>query len=101
MKRLQDELGLDRRKVTNALNLLQQAGAVASNRKGFCSTGEDEPTVVRRAMEVAKSGERVDRTRVGMMRGYAETQLGEVLTEVVTATGSPCCSSITDIGCYR
>jgi ATP-dependent DNA helicase RecQ len=92
IKQLQDELALDRRKVTNALNLLQQAGAVASNRKGFCSTGEDEPTVVRRAVEVAKSSERVDRTRVEMMRGYAETQgcrrqfllayFGENLTEV-------------------
>jgi ATP-dependent DNA helicase RecQ len=74
MKQLQTDLDWDRRKVTNALNLLQQAGAVRSNRKGFCTTGEDTSTVVERALEVAKSSERFDRTRVEMMRGYAETQ---------------------------
>jgi ATP-dependent DNA helicase RecQ len=74
LKHLQAELDWDRRKVTNALNLLQQAGAVTSNRKGFCTTGEDESTAVGRALEIAKSSERFDRTRVEMMRGYAETQ---------------------------
>jgi ATP-dependent DNA helicase RecQ len=73
LKDLQSDLDMDRRRLTNIVNLLQQAAAVTPGRKGFRSTGEDVSTVIERAVELAEAGERVDRTRVEMMRGYAET----------------------------
>lgn len=75
-QRLRDiraELGERGRRLTASINLLEQAGAVASARAGFTSTGMPEDDAVRRALEMAEIGERVDRTRVEMMRSYAET----------------------------
>lgn len=68
------ELGARGRRLTNALNLLEQAGAVASTRKGFLATGMAPAAAVRAALEVVEARERVDRSRVEMMRGYAETR---------------------------
>jgi ATP-dependent DNA helicase RecQ len=74
LKHLQAELEVERRTLTAAVNLLQQAAAVTSDRKGLRTTGEAASAAVERAVGVAESGERFDRTRVEMMRGYAETQ---------------------------
>ncbi|GAA2797352.1 RecQ family ATP-dependent DNA helicase [Mycolicibacterium pallens] len=62
-------------RVTNALNLLEEAELVCSTRDGFTrssSIGVEE--AVHRAVEIVERNERIDRTRVEMMRGYAETR---------------------------
>lgn len=73
MKHLRDELDERGRRLTASVNLLEQAGAVSSTRSGFLSTGVPADVAVQRAVEMAEVGERVDRTRVEMMRSYAET----------------------------
>jgi ATP-dependent DNA helicase RecQ len=73
LKQLRNELGLQGRKLTATVNLLERAGAVTSCRAGFWSVGLPEAEAVQRAVEMADIGERVDRTRVEMMRSYAET----------------------------
>lgn len=74
LKDLRTELGVRGRRLTTAVNLLDQAGAVTSGRKGFAASGEPEATAVGRAVEVVETSGRVDRTRVEMLRGYAETR---------------------------
>jgi ATP-dependent DNA helicase RecQ len=74
IKALREALGLRGRRLTNAVNLLEQAGAVTATRKGFLSGGRDVETAVREALDVVDMRERVDRSRVEMMRGYAETR---------------------------
>lgn len=74
LKDLRAELQLRGRKLTNAVNLLEQADAITAGRQGFSAIGDDATAAVQRAVEVAKIAERVDRTRVEMMRGYAETR---------------------------
>ncbi|OBG86690.1 recombinase RecQ [Mycobacterium sp. E802] len=74
LKDLRAELGIRGRRLTTAVNLLEQARAVTAGRKGFRVGSEDVATAVGRAVEIADSSERVDRSRVEMMRGYAETR---------------------------
>jgi ATP-dependent DNA helicase RecQ len=74
MKELQTELDVAKGRLTNAVNLLEQARAVSSSRRGFLATGNDTAGAVRRAVQIAESAERFDRTRIEMMRGYAETR---------------------------
>jgi ATP-dependent DNA helicase RecQ len=74
LKDLRSELDVRGRKLTNAVNLLELADVVTSGRSGFKATGADTACAVRRAVDVADAAERVDRTRVEMMRGYAETR---------------------------
>ncbi len=74
LNKLGAELDVRGRKLTNAVNLLELAGAITSTRTGFSATDTDTPAAVRRAVGVADAAERVDRTRVEMMRGYAETR---------------------------
>ncbi len=71
---LSADLDVRGRKLTNAVNLLELAGAITSERTGFSATDADTVTAVRHAVDVADAAERVDRTRVEMMRGYAETR---------------------------
>lgn len=62
-------------RVTNAVNLLEEAELATATREGFTrctATGVEE--AVRRAIEIVERKERIDRTRVEMMRGYAETR---------------------------
>jgi ATP-dependent DNA helicase RecQ len=74
LKDLQAELDSRSRKLTNAVNLLELAEVVTSGRSGFRATDADTAAAVQRAVDVANAAERVDRTRVEMMRGYAETR---------------------------
>ncbi|OMC40301.1 recombinase RecQ [Mycobacterium sp. GA-1841] len=74
LKDLRADLDIRGRRLTTAVNLLEQARAVRSGRKGFRAGNEDVATAVGRAVEIAESSERVDRSRVEMMRGYAETR---------------------------
>jgi ATP-dependent DNA helicase RecQ len=73
LKQLRTELDLQGRTVTATLNLLEQAGAVASGRSGFTATGMADEDAVQKAVEMAEISERVERTRVEMMRSYAES----------------------------
>ncbi|MGV0837906.1 RecQ family ATP-dependent DNA helicase [Mycolicibacterium thermoresistibile] len=74
LKDLRTELGVRGRKLTNAVNLLEQAGVVRSTRKGFRSTGVEPEQAVAQAVRVVQTRERIDDSRVEMMRGYAETR---------------------------
>lgn len=73
---LKDELEISHTRLTNAVNLLEQAGAVEVD--GMGRLHYTDPTVkvnaaVELAAQVAEAHTRVDRSRVEMMRGYAET----------------------------
>lgn len=74
LKDLRASLDLRGRALTNAVNLLEQAGAVRSTRKGLTAGGVDAATAVEQARHVIETRERIDRSRVEMMRGYAETR---------------------------
>ncbi|BBY16175.1 RecQ family ATP-dependent DNA helicase [Mycolicibacterium litorale] len=74
MKKLRAQLDLRGRRLTNAINLLEQGEAVRSTRKGFLSNGIRPRDAVTAATEVVEARERVDRSRVEMMRGYAESR---------------------------
>lgn len=63
------------RKVTNTVNLLETAGVLASRRNRLHLDRQTEPEEgVQRAVESAESRARIDRSRLEMMRGFAETQ---------------------------
>jgi ATP-dependent DNA helicase RecQ len=68
---LRERLGSGRA-LTRALNLLVQAGVVISGPDGYVRTAASVEEAVARAVEVADTAERVDLTRVEMMRSYAE-----------------------------
>jgi len=71
---LRAELGISGQRLTGALNLLEQAGVVLSQGKTTLRyTGEPVEEAVGRAIEVATNRQRIDRSRVDMVRGYAET----------------------------
>jgi ATP-dependent DNA helicase RecQ len=73
---LKDELELSHTRLTNAVNLLEQAGAVDVDGDGRLHYSNPRLAVnraVSQATEVAEAHTRVDRSRVEMMRGYAET----------------------------
>lgn len=66
--------GLRPRRVTGLLNQLQEAGAVASGKRGVRLTSKAKlSALVQRAVELAEARQRVDQSRLNMMRGYAET----------------------------
>jgi ATP-dependent DNA helicase RecQ len=74
-KRLKDirtDVGRRGRALTQALNLLEQAGFVSSGRRGFIATGGSADQAVEGAREVAATTERIDKSRVEMVRAYAE-----------------------------
>ncbi len=73
---LKDELQLSHTRLTNAVNLLEQAGAVDVDGLGRLHYTDQKlavPTAVTQAEQVAEAHTRVDRSRVEMMRGFAET----------------------------
>lgn len=66
--------GFKPRRMTNLLNQLQEAGAVTSGKRGVRLTSKAKPSaLVQRAVELAEARQRVDQSRLHMMRGYAET----------------------------
>lgn len=77
-KRLSDlraELGAHERTVTNALNLLTEAGLAEPAGDGYRACRRVTPArAVAAAVDIAEKRERIDTTRVEMMRGYAETR---------------------------
>lgn len=66
--------GLTRRRVTGLLNQLQEAGAVTFGKNGVRLTSKARPsTLVAAAVELTEARQRVESSRLDMMRGYAET----------------------------
>ncbi|MBT1003641.1 ATP-dependent DNA helicase [Paenarthrobacter sp. DKR-5] len=71
---LKESLGLTPRKVTNTVNLLEAAGVLTAEKSTFRLTGPVRiPEAVRQSVEAAEARIRFDRSRIEMMRGYAET----------------------------
>jgi ATP-dependent DNA helicase RecQ len=67
--------GLSPARRTAALNLLEQAGAVATDADGRCSATGDPAgeAAVDRAVQIAERRRETVRSRIEMMRGYAES----------------------------
>ncbi|MDD4866567.1 MAG: RecQ family ATP-dependent DNA helicase [Mycobacterium sp.] len=74
LKELRERLGVRGRKLTNAVNLLDEAGGIRVTRAGFMRARVSTDAAVAAALQTAQLRERVDRSRVEMMRGYAETK---------------------------
>lgn len=106
-KVLAEQTGFSPRRLTGLLNQLQETRAVRTGKRGIrLESGAKLPAVVERAVEHAEARQRVDRSRIEMMRGYAETDacrrqfllgyFGEDLPE-------PCgnCDTCTDGSAYE
>ena len=62
------------RRVTTLLNQLGEAGAITSGKRGVRLTSKAKlPALVQRAVELAEARQRVEQSRLTMMRAYAET----------------------------
>jgi len=76
VKDLREETGRAATPLTRDLNLLEQVAAVVVDDEGAAHPAEDAPSpgeAAAAARELAEHHERVDQSRVEMMRGYAET----------------------------
>ncbi|MFJ1969585.1 RecQ family ATP-dependent DNA helicase [Streptomyces sp. NPDC087903] len=75
LDRLRQDTGLSRNRVTAAVNLLEEAGAVATGEDGEVrpASGVSPGRAAEQAEEAALAHRRTDRTRVEMARAYAET----------------------------
>ncbi len=72
---LRKRTGLARGRLTQAVNLLEQARGVTVTAEGALAAGEfAPPEAVERAVALAEAHKRWERSRVEMMRGYAETR---------------------------
>jgi ATP-dependent DNA helicase RecQ len=66
--------GFPVRRVTGLLNQLEETGAVTTGKRGIRLTSKAKlPALVQRAVELAEARQRVDQSRLTMMRAYAET----------------------------
>jgi ATP-dependent DNA helicase RecQ len=66
--------GFPARRVTGLVNQLEEAGAVTTGKRGIRVTSKAKlPALVQRAVELAEARQRVDQSRLTMMRAYAET----------------------------
>ncbi|MGF4045166.1 RecQ family ATP-dependent DNA helicase [Paenarthrobacter nitroguajacolicus] len=66
--------GFPARRVTALVNQLEEAGAVRTGKRGTrLSSKAKLSTLVDRAVELAEARQRVDQSRLTMMRGFAET----------------------------
>jgi ATP-dependent DNA helicase RecQ len=72
---LHQDTGLSRKRVTAAVNLLEEAGAVATGEGGEVrlAEGVSPGRAAQRAERMAEAHRRTDRSRVEMARAYAET----------------------------
>ncbi|MGW3409027.1 RecQ family ATP-dependent DNA helicase [Streptomyces sp. NPDC000888] len=71
---LQQETGLSAGRLTAVLNLLESAGALTTERGKVATVpGADADEVAARAVELGVAHESMERSRVDMMRGLAET----------------------------
>jgi ATP-dependent DNA helicase RecQ len=66
--------GFPARRVTGLLNQLEEAGAVTMGKRGVRLDSKAKlPALVDRAVELAEARQRVEQSRLTMMRAYAET----------------------------
>jgi ATP-dependent DNA helicase RecQ len=73
---LAEEMDLSATRLAGLVNLLEQAGAVEVRADGSVDEPDDAPAppeAAELAAELAESHKKVERSRVEMMRGYAET----------------------------
>ncbi len=73
---LAEATGLSASKLTRLVNLLEQAGAVAAEKDGRIGYRKDGPKpgkAIDAALELATARQQMDRSRIEMIRGYAET----------------------------
>jgi ATP-dependent DNA helicase RecQ len=73
---LREELGLSHTKLTNAINLLEQAGAISvgeNSELAYTDVAVPASAAVAAAEEIDEEHTRMDKSRVEMMRGFAET----------------------------
>ncbi|MCD1144726.1 ATP-dependent DNA helicase [Kocuria sp. LUK] len=71
---LGERTGLGRRAVARALHLLEHSGGVLTRREGATAApGATPAKAVAAALAEAESQHAIDRSRIEMMRGYAET----------------------------
>jgi ATP-dependent DNA helicase RecQ len=71
---LAQAVGLSNRRAANLVNLLEEAGTVASDRRGVRAVASVSPDdAAARATGKAEARERIEESRLAMMRGYAET----------------------------
>jgi ATP-dependent DNA helicase RecQ len=71
---LAEQTGIPARTLTGLLNQLQETGAVKVGKRGVrLRRKADLGQVVGRAVELAEARERMDKSRIEMIRGYAET----------------------------
>ncbi|MEU0724383.1 RecQ family ATP-dependent DNA helicase [Streptomyces sp. NPDC006140] len=72
---LREDTGLSRNRVTAAVNLLEEADAVATGEEGEVrpAAGVSPERAAEQAARTAQAHRRTDRTRVEMARAYAET----------------------------
>jgi ATP-dependent DNA helicase RecQ len=76
VKDLREETGRGATPLARDLNLLEQVSAVVLDEEGAAHPADNAPTpgeAAAAARELAEHHERVDQSRVEMMRGYAET----------------------------
>jgi ATP-dependent DNA helicase RecQ len=67
-------LGISTRRASNLVNLLDESRLITSGRRGVRPTASVAPhDAATRAIDTAESRERIERSRIAMMRGYAET----------------------------
>jgi ATP-dependent DNA helicase RecQ len=73
-KALAEQTGIPTRRLTGLLNELQETRAVKALKRGVrLDTDAKLPKVVEHAVELAEARQRIDRSRIEMARGYAET----------------------------
>ncbi|MET1087798.1 MAG: RecQ family ATP-dependent DNA helicase [Arthrobacter sp.] len=66
--------GFPARRLTGLVNQLEETGAVTTGKRGIRLTSKAKlPALVQRAVDVAEARQRVDQSRLTMMRAYAET----------------------------
>jgi ATP-dependent DNA helicase RecQ len=73
---LKDEVDVSPAKRTRAVNLLEEAGALTTTAEGRLEYLDEDTSpreAVQRAEEVAETRQQLVRSRIEMMRGYAET----------------------------
>lgn len=62
------------RRVTSLVNQLEEAGALSTGKRGIRLASKAKlPALVERAVELAEARQRVEQSRLTMMRAYAET----------------------------
>jgi len=73
---LTEQVDQSRKKIANLVNLLQQGEAVTADERGKLEYAKDDlgpDQAVEQAVDAAEAHQRMDRSRIEMMRGYAET----------------------------